>query len=348
MLGGLAAGVTGCAALPSGAGSLAASRENPRRIDVHAHYLPERYRAALVEAGHQKPSGMPGIPPWSASDALRVMDRLRIASAVLSISAPGIHFGDNGKARTLARSVNEDGASAVRAHPDRFGFFASIPAPDIEGSLAELAYAFDVLKADGVVMSTNHLGVYQGDKRLAPIYAELNRRRAVLFIHPNDPYCPCCRPGTLMAPGLPYPMLEFMFETTRSVFNLILSGTLDRYPDIQVIVPHAGAAVPVLADRVLAISPAMDLPAPLDKDRFFAALRGLYFDLAGYPLPRQLRPLLEIADERHILYGSDWPFTPEAKSANLARDLDASTQISAEQFARFMRTNALTLFPRFA
>jgi predicted TIM-barrel fold metal-dependent hydrolase len=318
------------------------------RIDVHAHYLPERYREALLAAGHGKPSGMPGIPKWSVDDALGMMDRLQIASAVLSISAPGLHFGDDAAARELARHVNEVGAQIVQRHPQRFGLFASLPLPDIKGSLAEIEHAFDTLNADGIVVETNHNGIYLGDPKFDPVFAELNRREATLFIHPTNPYCTCCQGDTALPPiGYPFPMIEFMFETTRAVFNLILSGTLEKFPDIKVIVPHAGAAISVLADRVAGLAPALGLAKPLDPASFFKALSKLHYDLAGFPEPRQLGALLQIADPKRIFYGSDWPFTPEPLAAELANKLDRSTLIGP-MHKNFMRENALALFPRFA
>ena len=350
--------------LAGGASLLAASAVSPhagaapgpaRRIDVHAHYLPEKYRSALAAAGHSKPSGMPGIPGWSVDQHVGMMDRLGIEASVLSISAPGLHFGDDATARGLARYCNEEGAKAVQAHPKRFGLFASLPLPDVDGALKELNYAFDDLHADGVVLESNFNGVYLGDRKLDPVFAELNHRKAKLFIHPTNPDCPCCQgkvPGqdaaSLPPIGYPFPMIEFMFETTRAVFNLILSGTLARFPDIQIIVPHAGAVVPVLADRVAGLSPALGLPQKLDVTAFYAALRGMYYDLAGFPLPRQLLPLLEIADPKRILYGSDWPYTPEPLVAALAAKLDSSPLMTDAMRQDFMRNNALALFPKFA
>jgi predicted TIM-barrel fold metal-dependent hydrolase len=332
-----------------------ATTQPARRIDVHAHYLPEKYRSALAAAGHSKPSGMPGIPSWSVDQHVGMMDRLGIEASVLSISAPGLHFGDDAAARDLARYCNEEGAKAVQAHPKRFGLFASLPLPDVDGAMKELNYAFNELHADGVVMESNFKGVYLGDRRLDPVFAELNRRNARLFIHPTNPDCPCCQgkapgqdPASLPPIGYPFPMIEFMFETTRAVFNLILSGTLARFPNIKVIVPHAGAVIPVLADRVAGLSPALGLPQKLDVSAFYETLRGMYYDLAGFPLPRQLLPLLEIADPKRILYGSDWPYTPEPLVAALAAKLDASPLMAESMRRDFMRNNALALFPKFA
>ncbi len=313
------------------------------RVDVHAHYLPAGYRRAAEAAGHQHPDGMPGLPRWDVDAALGMMDGLNIRSAMLSISSPGVHFGDDHAARALAREVNEDGARAASDHPGRFGLFAALPLPDIDGSLEEAAYALDVLGADGVTVETNHHGLYMGDPQLDPLFAELNRRRAVVFMHPTSPSCPCCQTLSL---GYPRPMIEFMFETTRAVANLLLTGTLDRFPDIRLIVPHAGAAVPVLADRIAGLSPALTLPSPVEPDRLFATLRRLYYDLAGFPLPRLAPALLQIADPGRILYGSDWPFTPLPIATRLAGDIDATPLFDASLRRRILQDNALDLFPR--
>lgn len=344
-IGGLGAGPASAAA----ARKSAASDSAQRRIDVHAHYIPAEYRAALEAAGHGKPSGMPAIPRWSAAEHVGMMDQLDIATAILSISAPGLHFGDDAAARRLARYCNDEGARAVREHPGRFGLFAALPLPDVAGSLAELTRAFDTLHADGVVMESNYHGIYLGDARLDPVFAELNRRKATVFIHPTDPYCPCCQgseQAALPPLGYPYPMIEFIFDTTRAVFNLILSGTLEKYPDVKIIVPHAGAAVPVLTARVGAISALLKL----GRNRMSVddAIRKLYFDLAGAPEPVALSALLQVADPTRVLYGSDYPFTPAPIAADLAAMLDRSAHIPAKLRRAFMRENALGLFPRFA
>jgi len=199
------------------------------------------------------------------------------------------------------------------------------------------------LHADGVAVETNHHGMYMGDPRLDPLFAELNRRRAVMFMHPTSPTCPCCQTLSL---GYPRPMIEFMFETTRAVTNLLLTGTLDGFPDIRLIVPHAGAAVPVLADRIVGLSPAVSLPNSVEPDRFFATLRRLYHDLAGFPLPRLAPALLQVADSARILYGSDWPFTPLPIVTRLAGEIDGTTLFDDAARQRILLDNAVTLFPR--
>ncbi|HEY5647288.1 MAG TPA: amidohydrolase family protein [Pseudomonadales bacterium] len=194
-------------------------------VDVHHHFLPDSYRRAATAAGHAQPDGMPELPAWSEAEMLAMVDAVAIEFAALSISSPGAHFGDDGAARDLARLANEEGARLKSTHPTRVGFFASLPLPDVAGALAEIDHALDVLHADGVVLYSNNGGVYPGDCRLDTVFAELDRRKAIVFIHPTSPHCPCCTQGEH---PLPRPVLGFMFETTRAVTNLIVSGTLAR------------------------------------------------------------------------------------------------------------------------
>lgn len=313
------------------------------RIDVHAHYVPDDYRAAAIAAGHARPDGMPELPAWDVTTALALMDRLDIRTAMLSISSPGVHFGDDATARSLARSVNEQGAALVRDHPGRFGLFAALPLPDVDGALAEAVYAFDELSADGVAVETNHHGIYMGDPALDPLMVELDRRQAVVFMHPTSPHCAGC---LALALGQPRPILEFMFETTRAVGNMLYRHTLERFPNMRLIVTHAGAAVPVLADRIADQVQVLDTGEPLTRDGIFGTLRRLHYDLAGSPLPRLAPALLTIADPERIHYGSDWPFTPDDTTARLASEIDA-TDIFDDQLRRqILVENALKLFPR--
>ncbi len=313
------------------------------RIDVHAHFLPGFYREALVKAGQVHPDGMPAIPDWSEEAAFESMDKLGVATAMLSISSPGVYFGDAQAANELTRRVNEEGARLRDAHPDRFGWFASTSLPDVASALEQVVYALDTLSADGVVLETNHDGLYLGNPALNPVYEALNERKAVLFLHPTSPKCVGCGSLTL---GYPDPLIEFMFDTTRSVMQMILAGVTVRYPDIRIIVPHAGAALPVLASRIDLLMPLFEADVPVKSPRLRDEIRKLYYDLAGAPLPELLPALLSIADPDHILYGSDWPFTKLQFCLHLAAELDASSELS-ETFRRaFLIDNALRLFPR--
>jgi predicted TIM-barrel fold metal-dependent hydrolase len=342
-----AAAAAATATAPSLAPTPAPAREPPavssHRIDVHAHFVPDFYRQAAIAAGEAKPSGMPGWPSWDVSAALASMDRLEISAALLSISAPGVHFGDDAAARDLARAVNEAGAQAAAAHPSRFGLFASLPLPDVDASLHEIEHAFDTLKVDGIALLTNYRGLHIGNPRFDAVFAELDRREAVVFIHPTSA-CTAC------TGDLPYaaPMLEFMFETTRAVTHLLLSGTLARRPKIRFIVPHAGAALPTLSDRIAGTIPVLGLANAPSPDQIAALLRGLHYDLAGFVVPKMLPSLLAVAPAQQLLYGSDWPFTPEAGVRRLAQQFDATDLLHGSDRALIARENALRLFPRLA
>jgi predicted TIM-barrel fold metal-dependent hydrolase len=315
----------------------------PGFVDVHAHFIPAEYRRALIAAGHSRPDGMPALPGWSREGALALMDRLGVRTALLSISSPGVHFGDDAAARALARGVNESGARLAEENPGRFGFFASLPLPDVAGAVAESVYALDILKADGVVLETNQRGLYLGDARLERLYAELDRRGAVVFIHPTSPHCAC---GADLARAYPAPMLEFMFETTRAVADMILSGVAHRHPRIRWIVPHGGAALSIFAERIVGVVGLLKLSSGVTGEEFRASLRELYYDLAGAPLPAQLPALLQIADAGRLLYGSDAPFTP-APAVLAARDaLFRDGPLSQAQRLAVFGGNARALFPR--
>jgi len=316
-------------------------------IDVHHHFLPDSYRRAAVAAGHAQPDGMPVLPAWSEADMLAMMDDVGVAFAALSISSPGVYFGDEGASAELARLVNEEGARLKTAHPARVGFFASLPLPHVELALAEIDHAFDTLHADGVVLYSNTRDIYPGDPRFDAVFAELNRRRALVFLHPTSPHCPCCSDRE---DALPRPVLEFMFETTRAVTSLIVSGTLNRYPDLRLIVPHAGATLPVLADRIAATANAGLIPGlqAQGPDAVFRTLARLHYDVAGMPVPRLLPALRTFADPTHLLYGSDWPFTPQRVVTALHGALESHLAAEPEVLAGIRRGNALALFPQLA
>lgn len=322
-------------------------------IDLHQHFVPDRYRNALAAAGITRPDGMAGVPAWSDAEAIAMMDRLGIETAFVSISSPGVNFSGPELARELARQTNEDAAQLVARYPGRFGFFAVTPLPDVEAALSEITHAFDVLGADGIVFESNFKGTYLGDTMLEPVYAELDRRKAVIFIHPTSPHCQCtkCTPSgdqpADIALGYPRPMLEFMFETTRTVAHIILSGVLQRYPNIEIVVPHAGACLPVLAGRIELLKDAgggrSSDQSPQD---IRAALRRLHFDVAGAPVPELLGTLLQIADRSNLHYGSDWPFTPTDACAHLLQKLIDTPLLDENERTAIMSDNARRIFGR--
>ncbi len=314
---------------------------NLTRIDVHAHFLLDFYRDALIEAGQTDPDGFPGIPKWSEEDALNMMNQLQIEAALLSISSPGVHFGEDQKAKDLSRRINEEGTRLRHVYSGRFGLFAVTPLPNIEMAIEEATYAMDQLGAEGAGVESNRHGLYHGDSKLDPFYAKLNKRKAAMFVYPTSQSCRGC---LLLSLGYARPMLEFMFETTRTVTNLVLSGVTTRFPDIRIIVLHAGAALPVLASRVDSVAPFLSKGSQKEVPKLKVEMRKLYYDMAGAPLPELLDALLKIEDAGHLLYGSDWPFTPIAGVQDVASGLDSTPLLNGDLPQAVMMTNALKLF----
>ena len=311
------------------------------RIDVHFHAIPEFWREAAAAAG-RRPAVSSGLPAWSPELALGLMDRYGIATAITSISAPGVHFGDDAAARDLARRCNEYAAQCARERPGRFGAFAVLPLPDIEGALAEIAYALDVLGLDGIGLFTNYDNRYLGDLLFDPVLAMLHERRAVTFVHPV--LAPATR-GLML--DLPAFVVEYPFDTTRAATNLIYSGAIDRFSGIRFILSHAGGTLPYLAFRV-AHSTLID---PVKLGRLSPAevterIRTFYFDTALSPDIAVMEALRSCADPAQILFGSDWPYAPETVTAATVAALDAPRLLSGDERAAIANENARLLFPR--
>ncbi|MGB3067458.1 MAG: amidohydrolase family protein [Ottowia sp.] len=302
------------------------------RIDTHQHVVPPHYAAWLARKGLN--AGGRAIPEWRAESALELMEKARIATAILSVSTPGVHLGDGMEAREMARSVNEFAAEAARRQPSRFGYFATLTLPDVEGAIAEAAHALDHLGADGVVLLANVGGVYLGDPAWDPLMAELDRRSAVVFVHPSSLPTP-------PVPGIAPFVADFLLDTTRAAINLARVQTFERFPNLKIILSHAGGFLPFAAERVArACSDDGENIA-----EGLARLRQFHFDVALSSSPYALPALLAFADPMRITYGSDWPFAPAARSLHFARLLDEYT-LTAEQRAAIDRNNALKLFPR--
>lgn len=312
------------------------------RIDVHAHFLPECYLHALKKAGLKTLDGGFPIPAWSAEAALEVMGRQKIETAMISLSSPSTHFLPVEEKPRLVRDVNDAGAALVRSHPGKFGFFASLPLPDVDAALTEIGRAFDTLGVDGVILETNITGEYLGSPRFAPVFAELNRRKAVVFLHPTSPAC-----FEALALGRPAPLLEFPLDTTRTIVDLLYAHTLQTNPDLKVIVPHGGAALPALVARIAAFAnlPFIE-PRPASEQEVFETLAQLYYDVALSAHPVPLAALRRLAPVTQILFGSDWPFTPEFGVARNIAQLEAS-DLSESDARAVARENAGRLFPRF-
>jgi predicted TIM-barrel fold metal-dependent hydrolase len=310
-----------------------------RRIDVHQHILPPEYAAWLRAKGVHEAGGRE-LPSWSADEALAVMDQHEIATAVLSVSTPGVRLdpGERGvaEARSMARRVNEFSAGVVRDHPGRFGFFATLTLPDVDGALAELAHAFDVLGASGVILLANTHGRYLGDPADEPFFSELDRRGAVVFVHPST------LPGPAV-PGVPPFAADFLLDTTRAAFRLVQSGAMRRHPNLKIILSHAGGFLPYASHRLMAALLAEGGRSPAD---LLGDLQGFYFDTALSGSPAALPSLLAFAKPGHVLFGSDWPYAPTPAVSYFTGQLDGYAALDASGHAAIDRANATALLPK--
>jgi predicted TIM-barrel fold metal-dependent hydrolase len=315
---------------------------NPKRIDVHHHLLPEVYLAKLAELGITKSAGAPVPQWWKPENSLAVMDQHGIAAAVLSVSNPGVYFGDAAPASKLARECNEAGARMAQDHPGRLGWFAILPMPIVEASITEAVYALEKLNANGIVILASSAGKFLGDPDFEELMAELNRRRAIVFIHPA--IHPTSEGLSLKIPGF---MFEFLFDTTRAVTNLVLSGVLERYHNIRWIVAHAGGTIPYIWWRIAVASSMMPSAATNYPRGFVHYLKQLYYDTALSASSSAISALLKLVGPSQILFGSDFPFAPEPVVDREVGDLDALDVLADEDTRRKVaRENALRLFPR--
>ncbi len=303
------------------------------RIDVHQHTLPPEFLAALER------HGMSDWAPqaWSAAGAIAMMDAHEIATGVLSLSTPGPHLGDDAEARDLTKQVNEGLAGLVKDRPDRFGMFASVPLPDIDGTLEAIAYAYDDLKADGVILLANNQGTYLGDSSYEPVMAELERRAALVFIHPAE------LPGPAV-PGIHPSIADFLLDTTRAAINLVLNGVPRRYPNTRFILSHAGGFVPYAAHRIAKLTHAVN--EKVDATGVLDDLSMFYFDTALSGSPTALPSLLAFARPGHVLFGSDWPYCTTETVSYFTEGLDAYEHLDQAGHAAINRSSAEALLPR--
>jgi predicted TIM-barrel fold metal-dependent hydrolase len=283
-------------------------------IDTHHHVLPPVFLSTLGDRiGRQTLKGPP--PPWSPQISLDLMDRNGIQTAVTSFGPPGFWFGNLDETKKLVRQCNDYCADLRRDHPGRFGMFAVLPMPDVDSTLKEIEYAFDVLKADGVEMMTNIDNVYPGDPKFAAVFAELNRRKATLYFHPIS-----AKYGTPVLDMFPPATLEFPFDTTRAVLSLLYSGTLAGCRDMKFLFSHAGGTVPYLAARLARLTVREDFAKAVPEGAL-AELRRLYFDTALTTDKIAFASLLQLAEPDHVLFGSDFPQAPESTTISSVRGL---------------------------
>lgn len=310
-------------------------------VDIHHHMLPDFFWAATNEADH--PVGGLAPPPWSRQAALGFLDDAAIDVGIASISTPGVHTGDNAAARALARRCNELAADLVRDRPDRFGGFACLPLPDLDGALLELEHSLEVLGLDGVVLFSNAGGVYLGDRRLKPLFAELQRRQALVFVHPNASPDPAAH--TL---GLPDNLIDFPVDTTRALASMLYSNTFAATPDVSYVFSHAGGTVPYLAGRFAIIDELGMIGGAERRISAAETLRSLYFDTAlswGEPVLRVLKATVGLD---RVLYGTDYPYLRRDLAVSTRQRLLDSDVLDPSTRSSVLGSTASKLIPRLA
>ena len=270
-------------------------------IDVHVHFLSKEYLDFLKKHNATLEDGFP-LPAYNLDKHLKLNKDCNIAKSYLSISSPHPYFeGYDEESIAMCRLLNTQMFS-LKKDNSSIGYFACLPLPNVEASIEELRHAIHELKADGIKLASNSRGLYLGDKSLDPLMDEMNKRNTICVIHPS---CPEPIKEGLFSSG-PVPLYEFIADTTRSVLNLIGNNVILRYPNIKWIIPHSGSFLPNIYNRFVGISKVLDLNIDI-KESF----KRLYYDVSGLSSKEALELLLSITTPDHLLYGSDYPFTPE-------------------------------------
>jgi predicted TIM-barrel fold metal-dependent hydrolase len=310
-------------------------------IDVHHHLSPTTFINALKD--HKL--GERPILDWTPARSIEDMDRARVATAITSITHPGLWFGDKTETTHLARECNEYATRLVADHPGRFGTFASLPLPNVDASLKEIEYAFDILKVDGVGVMTSFGDKWLGDASFEPVMQELNRRKAVVYTHPT--VANCCRN---LLPDIHYSVVELATDTTRAIANILFTGTAERYPDIRFIFSHAGGAMPFIYGRFAAypnLDKGMGLGLNIQQkvpNGVLKTLQSFYYDTAQTSYSTAMEPLKKIVGTSQIVFGTDYPFRT---SVDHVKGL-ANSGFSETELIAIYRENAVRMMPQFA
>jgi 6-methylsalicylate decarboxylase len=303
-----------------------------QRIDIHHHFAPPAWIAEVKG----RPLLQPANTAWTPEKSIEDLDRAGSAAAVISITNPGLWCGDNQATNRVARACNDYGAKLVQQYPKRFGLFAAMPLPDVDATLKEIAHAYDVLKVDGVGLFTSYGDKWLGNAAFRPVMEELNRRKAVVHVHPTA--ANCCRNldyGT--APG----SIEYGTDTTRAIIGVTFSGDTTRYPDVRFIWSHAGGSAPFLAGRIDGGSRAAAERMPAG---FMAEAKKFFYDTAGAANRGAVASLLELVRPSQILFGTDFP--PGGTNLAVAQTLAALGLFDGAALRAIERDNAIRLLPR--
>jgi len=332
-LGTLAASAIGCALPAFGEPRVAVRSAKPRRVDVHYHIGPSGWISTVASRNLLYPAWR----TWSPAKAIEDMDRDGVDLAITSITLPGVWYGDPDKARRLARECNDFAAKLRSDYPARFGMFGVLPLPDIDGSLAEIGYVLDTLRADGIGLFTSYGDKWLGDPVFEPVFAELNRRKVLIYTHPT--VADCCRNLT---PGVHPMVVEYGTDTSRAIAEIIFGGTAKRYPDMRIIFSHAGGTLPFLVERLVVQARAPELTSNLPTGGPLAALRNFYYDTAQAAMAPPMAALRQVAPLSHILFGTDYPYRTAAEQITELRQTGIFT---AKELQQVERDNVLSLLP---
>lgn len=309
----------------------------PFRIDVHHHLLSPMYlkRTTRFDEGGARVDSP--LSHWTPQTAIDAMDKAGIATSIMSIAVGGMRFEKDEQTRVLCRENNDYGAKMVQDYPGRFGLFASLPLPDQDASLKEIAYAYDVLKADGIALVTDYDDKWPGDPTYEPAFGELNRRNAVVFFHPTAPTC-CLK----LMPNIAESWVEYDFDTSRAIISLLVNGTFEKFPNIRFIFSHSGGTSPAMAGRIDRMFPPKDA-GPRAPNGVMAEVSKLYFDIASGTYPAAMDAVLDVVPVSHLLFATDIPFV---KAEETLDGLNQYKKFSRADLQAINRDNALKLFPR--
>lgn len=322
--------------LPRGAAAQTSEPAKPYRIDVHHHLSPPSY----ITASNANNFGDPLMKGWTPEKSLQDMDKAGVAVAMLSVTAPGLSFTTGEPARKLARECNDYAAKLVADHPGRFGSFAAVPLTNVEGSLQEIAYALDTLKADGVCLMTSYGDRWLGDASFLPVMEELNRRKALVYTHPTAANC-CVNMVNTHQPV----MIEYGTDTTRTIADIIFSGNAQKFRDIRWIFSHAGGTMPFLIERFIRNPLLVPNAKPTVPDGTLAELKRFTYDTAQTANRSAMLALSAIIPVSQIVFGTDFPYRTSIDHVKGLRDSGVFTDA---QLMDIERGNALKLLPRLA
>ncbi len=307
-------------------------------IDVHSHPILAFGEGAPVGEGRKQPE-------WSVESALSYMDEHDISACVLS-SPASANSATGQEARDIARRTNELLAEIVSKHPNRFGAVATLPGLDPDGAIAEIGYALDTLKMDGVTTTTSIHDVYLGEPRFDPWLEELNKRSATFFVHPT-----ITKAGETLLNGLNASVLEFMFDTTRMITNMVATGAKKRFSQIMIISTHGGGTIPFLVNRIQMLEHAFGVRPgllELSPEEVREGIASFYYDLTAATSEAQLGAILKLVPVSQLLMGLDNPMMPKSTFASALADVGRYPAFSETDLRSISYANAFRLYPELA